>query len=399
MRGEFEYLIIYDDRVPDEARNRWSIGHELGHAFCGHLIEFELTSMFRSGLSAAEYGVLEVEAHFFASELFAPTPVLRLLNTFLYTEKICVLCDISVKAARRKANRLKDRSHDSEFTNYQLLFNFCGFIFSKNYLRSIYKTMLRQLEAAPWLFWDKYEVCRVCPTCGAFIDGSGYPRCHICGTLMETPRCNGRRYPSIEDISFPDGKLYQAFEEDNNLRALFCPVCNNSNINRKDEYCHVCNTPLYNRCLEEGTIVSLKCRRCPWCGGQTVYSEIYDAVGDIRIPRPSRFKDYDMYAWWGFVRYMFRISGEMELYAILADSVVYTDDDHFVLVFAGDKRYRQKLLSSLRLIAEYLGTYGLARVEGIRLYHFDRVSKQIYWITAKDEEKPFTDKNEFILIH
>ena len=81
VRGEKEYLIIYDDRVRNEQRKRWSIGHELGHVFCGHLEEFELTCLLRSGLSKEEYGVLETEAHWFVSELLAPSPVLLLLNT------------------------------------------------------------------------------------------------------------------------------------------------------------------------------------------------------------------------------------------------------------------------------------------------------------------------------
>ena len=37
VRGEIEYLIIFDDRVSNKQRIRWSIGHEFGHIFCGHL--------------------------------------------------------------------------------------------------------------------------------------------------------------------------------------------------------------------------------------------------------------------------------------------------------------------------------------------------------------------------
>ena len=393
VRGETEYLIVFDDRVENKLRRRWSVGHEMGHIFCGHLIEFELTSMFRSGLTPEEYGVLEIEAHFFASELFGPTPVLLLLNTRFYTAKISVLCGISFDAAIRKVERLNTAYISSDFDNYQLLFNFNQFIFSKGYLQSMYMALQAQLRDNIRVFWDIYDVCRVCPSCGVYRDKPEYIRCHICGAFLETPHSNGRRFPRFEDLSFLDGKIYPAFEEDKNQRALLCPVCKNSYL--KGEHCNICNTPLYNRCLHEGKKLPLECRKCPSCGGATVYGEIYDAIGDIKIPRPSRFKGYDRYEWWGFVQYMLKTKAGMGLE--LSNSAVYTDDDYFVLVTAGDKRHRQKLLDNLPVVAEYLGTYGLMSVQGICLYHYDRESNQIFWITASDEEAPFSAQKELEL--
>ena len=48
-RSETGYLIVYDDRVVNKKRVRWTIVHELGHIFLGHFIEFEIVSIERGG--------------------------------------------------------------------------------------------------------------------------------------------------------------------------------------------------------------------------------------------------------------------------------------------------------------------------------------------------------------
>ena len=387
LRGKHDYLIIFDDRVENKPRKRWSIGHELGHIFCGHLIDYELTSLFRSGLTPEEYRVLELEAHRFASELFGPTPVLLLLNTRFFNSKIELLCGLSDRAAKGK-NRQLNKANVSDFNNYQLLFNFNEFIFSKGYLQSLYTTFQAGLRDNPRLYWDKYDVCRVCPSCYTFIDECGYRYCHICGEFIGMPRMNGRLFLRFEELSFLEGKIYPAFEESKSWRALFCPICKNDSL--KGECCSNCNTPLYNRCLHEGKKLSLKYRRCPSCGKKTTYSNIYDTIKDVRIPPLSRFKGYDSYEWWGFVRYMIKIKEGLDLYSLLIDSVVYTDDDYYVLVFAGDEKYRLKLLNNLPVVTKYLETYGLASVVDICLYHYERDLHQIFWIAPSGKKAPFS---------
>jgi hypothetical protein len=190
---------------------------------------------------------------------------------------------------------------------------------------------------------------------------------------------DGGKYPA-----FPDGKLYLAFEEDKNHKALFCPMCKNHTIDWNDVLCNICKTPLYNHCLEEGKKLSLECRRCPSCGGLTTYSEIYNEMGDCIIPRPARFKKYDRLERWGYVRYLLKRKS-MYLYAILSDSVVYTDMNCFVLVFAGDERHRQGLFSNLSVISKFIETYAFVHVKEFLLYHFNKSECQIYWIAPNDK--------------
>jgi len=209
MRGGDKYLIVFDDRVRSEQRKRWSISHELGHVFCGHLDDFEKTALNRSGLSDEEYAVLELEAHWFASELLAPTAVLTLLDTSLYAVKIDLLCGMSERAAEKKALLLKRGHTGRELDNRRLIYNFRDFIFQKGWLNALYKAIQERLKTEPGLFWSIYNICRVCPACGAFIEKPAHDHCQRCGEELKTPRGSGGRYPRGGDLYFPEGKIYE----------------------------------------------------------------------------------------------------------------------------------------------------------------------------------------------
>ena len=248
----------------------------------------------------------------------------------------------------------------------------------------------------PQTFIEIYKICRVCPICGAIIENSRYIRCHCCGTDLEMPRwCGSIYYVGFSNIfpngekrnAYPDGRAYQSFEEDRNQKALFCPKCKNHIINWKDKFCSICHTPLYNHCLNEGIKLSLECRRCPKCGGLTTYSEIYNGMDNgVIIPRPSRCKLFDKFEYWEYIRYLLRKKEKMGkfLYAVLSESAVYSDMNLFILVFAGDKRHRQNVLSSLPVIASYMETYAFADVQEILLCHYDKTEGKIYWIAPNN---------------
>ena len=64
-----KYLIIYNDTILTEERQRFTLAHELGHIICGH---FELEEDLMH-LPDYKHEILEKEANAFASELLAPT--------------------------------------------------------------------------------------------------------------------------------------------------------------------------------------------------------------------------------------------------------------------------------------------------------------------------------------
>ncbi len=77
------FLIVYDNvSVTNADRITWTIMHEIGHIILGHLIDFGETSLDRGGLNKKKYGVLEIEAHYFAAEFLMPTALLRYFGIF-----------------------------------------------------------------------------------------------------------------------------------------------------------------------------------------------------------------------------------------------------------------------------------------------------------------------------
>lgn len=91
--------IIYDDECTI-GRRRFIIAHELGHIFLGHEI------LDRSSGQSVRRPKSETEADMFASRLLAPACVLWALD--LHTaEEIDKVCDMSMAAARARAERMK----------------------------------------------------------------------------------------------------------------------------------------------------------------------------------------------------------------------------------------------------------------------------------------------------
>lgn len=70
MESNGQLMVFYNDKMPP-LRQKFSKGHEFGHACCGHDIAL-ITEMRRSGDSRFEalYAKYEVEANFFTAQLF-----------------------------------------------------------------------------------------------------------------------------------------------------------------------------------------------------------------------------------------------------------------------------------------------------------------------------------------
>lgn len=134
IREQDTAMIIYDDtlNVPN-SRIRWSIVHEIGHIMLGHLDDFENTSLNRGGITDSEYGVLEVEAHHFASEFLMPTPILKALEN-INVESIISIFDVSDEAARKKYDSLNIDFWPAATITSELLYrNFYDFIHPESF--------------------------------------------------------------------------------------------------------------------------------------------------------------------------------------------------------------------------------------------------------------------------
>lgn len=99
VRGQTDYLVVYDDRMENYRRVRWTIAHEIGHIVLGHLISFEATALCRGSLTEAEYKVLEREADTFAANLLAPMTIINRLSSVQTKADFMELCDLSGEAS------------------------------------------------------------------------------------------------------------------------------------------------------------------------------------------------------------------------------------------------------------------------------------------------------------
>ena len=78
-KGNNLYVVSYNTQDMTQARIRWTLAHELGHIILNHFGEFDATSLCGPGLTEEEYGVLDVEANTFASELLCSPAMVGLL--------------------------------------------------------------------------------------------------------------------------------------------------------------------------------------------------------------------------------------------------------------------------------------------------------------------------------
>lgn len=95
-------LILYNS-AQNIGRVRWTIFHEFGHICLGHLYMAEAKEI-AAGEYRHEYQVLEQEADFFAWNIIAPLPILRLFNV-QSAEEVQARFGLSVQAATLHYNR------------------------------------------------------------------------------------------------------------------------------------------------------------------------------------------------------------------------------------------------------------------------------------------------------
>ena len=96
------YIIFYNHENSN-ARNRFTIAHELGHILLGHLKTTGYTVINREPTSADNS--MEQQANVFASRLLAPVCVLYGLN-LTTAHQVSNICDISLQSAEYRISRL-----------------------------------------------------------------------------------------------------------------------------------------------------------------------------------------------------------------------------------------------------------------------------------------------------
>ena len=255
MRETGIYYIVYDDvTVNSPDRISWTIMHEIGHIILGHLVEFSETALSRGGMTSKQYGVLEVEAHYFAAEFLMPTAILK-YYTGITVDEIALLFGVSDKAAEKKYKRVFESDYlpTGEYDRL-VIRNFYKFLITDAddaIYRSIYRTW-----GIPWK--TKYvPVCRKCPDCYSYIDDPKAQHCSYCGSIMERSEMYSNMFERMraqtEFVKIP-GTRHYGYPYCNKLtvhgfqytKVTVCPVCLNHEFSSNATHCRICGTPLIN---------------------------------------------------------------------------------------------------------------------------------------------------------
>lgn len=365
MRETGIYYIVYDDvTVNSPDRISWTIMHEIGHIILGHLVEFSETALSRGGTTSKQYGVLEVEAHYFAAEFLMPTAILK-YYTGITVDEIALLFGVSDKAAEKKYKRVFESDYlpTGEYDRL-VIRNFYKFLITDAddaIYRSIYRTW-----GIPWK--TKYvPVCRKCPDCYSYIDDPKAQHCSYCGSIMERSEMYSNMFERMraqtEFVKIP-GTRHYGYPYCNKLtvhgfqytKVTVCPVCLNHEFSSNATHCRICGTPLINEaeriedCFskENGLETSAK----TW---YPAYEKRYRRL--IAYTGLLRDEDWIDYDFWEFTKFMMRgvHSGvSMELQSAILYSHAFADDNDDVYIVTDTEAAAEVMKTERETILSYL---------------------------------------------
>lgn len=226
------YSIAYNDDPKLGDRTRFTIMHEIGHIYLGHLLDFEATKIYRGSLTKCEYRVLENEANVFARNVLSPVSMYLTLKNKSATN-VAHTFGITTTAAEARINFI---NRDVQLVRHLKL----GTKIMLVYHRFMNKHKCIMCDAQ---FFQKYKYCPICGNKNSLQWGDGK-----------------MIYPKLE--TYDDGKLKE------------CPICQNEETAIEGEYCTICGTYLVNICPNEACSyqrLPSNARYCPICGSQTTF--------------------------------------------------------------------------------------------------------------------------------
>ena len=373
LRGSDEYLIVYDERVDNIQRIRWTLAHEIGHIVMGHLVQYDATALNRRGLTQDEYGVLEVEAHCFASDLLAPKTIIRRFDFQNDPQGIALVCDISKDAAERRLKELKRMDFGYYPTENRILRNFYNHLSNGGFYQVVHDTACRFYPSV--IYEDLCKYSRVCRQCNSFVTDEESKYCAVCGSKVPVPHS----YLPLKNINggvfrigwsfYLEGNHYYEIPMGKKGRVDFCPICRDDESTKDKDACDICGTPTVNRCTSEGKALSRAYRYCPDCGAETTFKTIYDSLPERlnaeNVQIPDCFEDYIECDYWQFIVMTIGYwAKELSLYAAMEDSIAFYDCEDMV-IFVRSNKEADCVHKSKETILTCLAKYGESPVKNI----------------------------------
>lgn len=292
-----QYAIFYNANHVDEFC-RFTIAHELGHYFLGHHRLAGTTILNRSYMSRSEYEEYEKEANAFARNLLSPAPLAYNLREASLPGSIVnnfeMAFSITSLAAKVRASLLNRdlRDYNDHMREVALAINmkcqpFCWKCKTRNPVDVSYCITCGSGRVSWFTFYnplppavkfDKNGLFYYCPRCGNNDISEDAEFCIICGLPLKNPcdaekqtgirrrhynasnakfcaRCGSATrynhigfYPSMEGVTemkYSDGVDYDL----DTMKIKICPKCQNEEFSEQAEFCRICGTDLYNKCI------------------------------------------------------------------------------------------------------------------------------------------------------
>lgn len=244
------YSIAYNDDPALGDRKRFTLMHEIGHIYLNHLVDFDITLLYRGTLSQYENKVLENEANAFARNVLAPVSLVQQLADKA-PENISAKFGITYHAASTRRDLFRK---DYEIIDSIGLSQRMSNIFRKFYNKT------------------------TCNKCNARFSLRYRNFCPICGSKNTLKWGNG-----IMD--------YKEYETTVEGFVETCIRCGNKKI--MGNFCQICGAPVRNYCTSYlDNEATQQCRHsaplpgnaryCPDCGSISLFYQ-HDILNDWNI--------------------------------------------------------------------------------------------------------------------
>lgn len=357
-----KFILVYDDEQRNPLRLRWTIMHELGHCFLGHLVDFPETEIKQNNDNqySEKYGILEVEAHWFAAEVLCPTAIFQCFTNnnkpTISPEYLSQLCLISGEAARKRFDNIFN-GKGSAPKDFILRRNFYHF-FLYEQSKALYENLTVIYSFPEGLEYPPYNSsARRCPACHSYVADKNYFFCPYCGFELGSNYYNLSPF-TLEDSTEEDRKIYELSpsaphvhlpwirEENGTSHLLFCPHCSSENLSTH-QYCDHCGSPLINYCTAENRRVPNEARFCPYCGKPTTFNALYAEVEDASAEMnylcktTASYLGWEPYPYWDFMKSRMT---DIPLRVALAYSHAYLNDNDNLIVLVRSQSNRNVIL-------------------------------------------------------
>lgn len=315
----------------------------------------------------SKYGVLEIEAHYFAAEFLMPTAILKYFPA-IEIDEIVLLFGVSEEAAKKKYNRVFKTSYMPSSTYDELLVrNFYNFL-ANGIDAAIYKNIYGQWGLPNKAKYVPY--CRKCPECLTYISDQSAVYCSHCGAEIDKKKVYSKMYDRLRDqqrfaklpgYSHPMLPSISVDLSDGSqvTHLRFCPNCLNHDVDLNSAFCKICGSPLYNICSNCGKQLEVHERHCSKCGAESTFHDLYEVV-ENRINRindcstQKQFsEDWFEYPYWGYVTLRLSAKGNPDLATALLYSKAYVDDENGFIIYTDSLFAAKTIYDNWKIILDF----------------------------------------------